>query len=1024
MIVESYTLKERGFSVNETQKLLEILENPEIFQINRLNAHSDHRYYPSLDAAKKQGQMPWRHLLNGTWQFNYSENLAKRPIGFECLNFECKGFNEIQVPGHIQLQGYDRPHYVNTQYSWDGHVDLQPPSIPQHYNPTASYVRFFEVPTHWEQQSVYISFQGVETAFNLWCNGEFVGYSEDSFTPSEFDLTPYIKRGLKNKLAVQVYKFSSASWLEDQDFWRMSGIFRDVYLYTTPIAHIEDFFIKTFLNETYNEATVLIDFKTKEADEGIIAVKLLDAKENLVVGGSCCVTNQQANLAVAVADPILWSAEKPYLYELQLELKVRGKVVEAICQSVGIREFKMVNRVMHLNGKRLVFRGVNRHEFSAERGRAITREEMEWDVKFMKAHNINAVRTSHYPNASYFYELCDRYGLYVIDETNLETHGTWQILGEARPTQVVPDSKPEWLASVLDRAQSMLERDKNHPSIIIWSCGNESFGGENLYKMSQYFRERDETRLVHYEGIWWDRRFNETSDMESRMYARVPTIRDYLENNPDKPFILCEYSHAMANSLGGLNRYIELETEYDQYQGGFIWDFIDQALWTKDRYGKPYLGYGGDFGDRPSDYNFCTNGIVYATRQPTPKVLAVKGAYQPFIIEVKGSKVSIYNKHLFTNLKEYVVRWSQEVDEKVVACGEIEVELAPLSKGLIDLGINLTTRFAEQVITVSICEKARTDYAKAGHEVAFGQQIIEAVKEDEPLVSQPFTVVQGDYNVGIHGEGFQVLFSRGLGKMVSLKYEGIEYIYHPNLSLMPSFWRAPIDNDRGHGAEHRMAQWKIASLYGTCEQMDVKKCLDGLNILFRYALNTKPATSVLVDYFVNSLGQITVKMTYEGVEGLADLFKFGLDLAIPADFDRLTWRGYGPDETYADREFGARYDTFTNRVSDNVPGYVLPQACGNHTGVRYAKVCNEAGVGLKISSGTPFSFSALPYTFHELENAMHEFELPEVHKTVLSINLKEMGIGGDDSWGARPEAIYDLPAHKNYEFSFLIEPIK
>lgn len=1010
--------------MHNTQQLLKILENPEVFNVNRLKAHSDHRYYATLEEAKAQGPMPWRYSLNGVWKFNYSHNLDERIVGFEKLEAQNDEFVDIEVPGHIQLQGYDKPHYVNTQYSWDGHEDIRPPSIPKKYNPTAAYIKYFEVPEAWQNQQVYISFQGVETAFNLWCNGKFVGYSEDSFTPSEFDLTPYLNEGGENKLAVEVYKFSSASWLEDQDFWRLSGIFRDVYLYTTPKVHIEDFFVKTKLNATYDKGQVIVDFQVNQRSGCQIEGVLVDGNKQEVVRRSCEVNNQGAQLVLDVEKPNLWSAEKPYLYELQLELRVDGEVTEAICQPVGIREFKLVDRVMKINGKRIVFRGVNRHEFSVDRGRSITREDMEWDVKFLKAHNFNAVRTSHYPNDSYFYELCDKYGLYVIDEANLETHGTWQILGKAQPTYVLPDNKPEFLENIIDRAASMLERDKNHPSIIIWSCGNESYGGENLYKMSQYFRNRDETRLVHYEGIWWDRRFNDTSDMESQMYTRVADIRAYLDDNPQKPFILCEYSHAMANSVGGLNRYIELEDEYELYQGGFIWDYIDQVLWTKDRYGKPYLAYGGDFGDRPSDYNFCTNGIVYGTREPTTKALAIKGAYQPFVIEVEDCGVTIFNKQLFTNLNEYVLKWQLEVDTVIVDSGEMVADLEPLSKQFFELGKVITPGSSEQILTASICEKEATDYSEAGHEIAFGQRVIEAVKTEVSEPIQPFTVVEGDYNVGIHGEGFEVIFSRVFGRLVSLKYGEEEYIYHPNLSLMPSFWRAPVDNDRGHGGPNRMAQWKIASLYASCESMNFEPCTHGLTATFHYQLNTSPAAAVKVEYFVNSVGHIKVKMTYDGVEGLADMFKFGMDLAIPADFENLTWCGYGPDETYADREFGARYGTFSNRVVDNVPGYVMPQACGNHTGVRYAEVTKKEGIGLRISSEKPFSFSALPYTAHELEQAMHNFELPPVHKTVLSINLKEMGVGGDDSWGARPEQLFDLPANKNYEFSFAIEAVK
>lgn len=1013
-------------NVNNNKELLELLENPEIFNINRLRAHSDHRYYKTLEAAKAEGAMPWRQCLNGTWKFSYSKNLDERPIGFEAVDFDVSSFEGIEVPGYIQLQGHGKPQYVNVQYPWDGIEDVRPPVIPKKFNPTASCVKTFEVPKDWDN-SIYISFQGVETAFNIWLNGKYVGYSEDSFTPSEFDLTPYINRDGENKLAVQVYRFSSASWLEDQDFWRMSGIFRDVYLFTKPTTHIEDFFVKTPLNTTYDKAQVTVDFEVSNGSGAIIEATLLDADGKVVVVGNGAIIEGYANLNLDVNNPRLWSAEKPYLYKLELTLKINDEIIEAICQAVGIREFKLENKLMKINGKRIVFRGVNRHEFNAHRGRSITRADMEWDIKFMKAYNINAVRTSHYPNASYFYELCDKYGLYVIDEANLETHGTWPYIdGKAQTTYTIPHNKPEWLAAIIDRAEAVLERDKNHPSVIMWSCGNESYGGEMLYKMSEHFRKLDDTRLVHYESIVNDRSFNDTSDIESQMYANVAKIKDYLENNPEKPFILCECSHAMANSCGGLNRYIELEETYDMYQGEFIWDFIDQAIWSKDRYGKPFLAYGGDFGDRPADYNFCTNGIVHADRTPTTKSLAVKGAYQSFRITIKDGVAEIFNKNNFTDLNEYTVRWEIERDEKVVESGKLVLNLAPLCITTFEIPVEIVACGVEQVVTLSIHTNEATDYAEAGHEVAFAQEIINAVVYEKEKELFPFTIVQGDFNVGISGNGFEIIFSRVFGRLVSVKYDGNDFIYHPQQSLMPGFWRAPIDNDKGHGGPVRMSQWKIASLYATCESQKFEETASGLMVEFKYNHHTIPASFSTVKYFVDSSGEIHVNMSYDGVTGLENMFKFGMDLSIPADFENLTWRGFGPDETYADREFGAKYGTFSNKVSDNVPGYLMPQACGNHTGVRYAKVTNHLGKGIciKAKPRQPLSFSALPYASHELEFAMHNYELPEVHKTVLSINLREMGIGGDDSWGARPEAIFELPADQSYVFDFVIKPIK
>ena len=1014
-------------NMNCNDALTKVLENPEIFNINRLAPHSDHRYYATIEDARAQGVMPWRKCLNGTWKFNYSENLEGRPIGFEALDYDISGFDNIEVPGHIQLQGYGKPQYVNTQYPWDGHEDLRPPFIPKKFNPVATYVKSFSVPTNWDGP-VYISFQGVETAFNIWLNGEFVGYTEDSFTPSEFDLTPFINRDGENKLAVQVYRFSSASWLEDQDFWRLSGIFRDVYLYTKPEAHVEDFFVKTPLNATYDEGAVTANFKISNPEGVTLVATLLDAKKQVVASEGHVLNSGEQAIDLKVVKPNLWSAEKPYLYQLEVVLKKDDRIIEALSYPVGIREFKMEDKIMKINGKRIVFRGVNRHEFSADRGRSITRADMEWDIKFLKSHNLNSVRTSHYPNASYFYELCDKYGLYVIDETNLETHGTWPGKDGVFYTEhTVPDGKPMWLPPVIDRVENLFNRDKNHPSVIIWSCGNESYGGENIFKMSERFRELDDTRLVHYEGVFNDRRFNDTSDMESRMYATVADIHEYLKDNPEKPFINCEYSHAMANSCGGLNRYIELEDQYDMYQGGFIWDYIDQVLWTKDRYGVPYLGYGGDFGDRPADYNFCTNGIVDGTRNTTTKSLAVKGAYQPFNIAIQDGVATIYNKNNFTNLSDFIVRWEVEVGEQVIQSSATKLELEPLSGMTFEIPTCVKASQGEKVITLSICTEVATDYAPAGHEIAFAQEIIPAAQMPKAEVAQPFTVVNSNFNsnVGISGENFEIIFSRVFGRIVSIKYGAHEFVYHPLQTLLPSFWRAIVDNDRGHQAQQRMAQWKIASLYATCCEQNFETLETGLKATFKYNHHTTPESFSTVTYVVNAIGEIDVTMTYDGYEQLEDMFKFGMDFSIPADFDQLTWRGYGPDETYADRFFGSKYGTYSKTVAENMPEYIMPQACGNHVGVRYANITNDLGVGLSIQQGEtgPLSLSALPYASHELEFANHLFELPPVHKTVLSINLKEMGVGGDNSWGARPEVIYDVPSDVPYTFNFKIAPI-
>lgn len=590
-----------------TQADLNWLADPKVFAVNRLNAYSDHSYYLDIDKALNGDAMELKQSLNGRWYFNYAKNPNERFVDFYKEDIDCHYFDMIDVPGHIQMQGYDQMQYINTLYPWDGHEKLRPPHISSDDNPVGSYVCYFEVNEALKNKTTRLVFDGVETAYYVWLNGEFIGYSEDSFTPSSFDVTYALKDG-ENKLAVEVYKRSSASWLEDQDFWRFSGIFRDVSLYAIEDIHINDLFVKTTLKNNYKDVQVSVNLDVIAKKEGYLNTALYDQNNNIIYQAKQL---PLTNFSFGLTNVNLWSSENPYLYKLLLTVYDHDdNLVEVIPQKIGFREFKMDQGIMKLNGQRIVFRGVNRHEFAADKGRAITKEDMLYDIKFMKMHNINAVRTSHYPNQSLWYDLCDEYGIYLIDEANLESHGSWQKLGACEPSWNIPGNLPQWHDVVVDRANTMLQRDKNHPSILIWSCGNESYAGTNIVAMANHFRENDPTRLVHYEGCVWNRDYCEATDMESRMYAKAKEIETYLQGNPAKPYISCEYMHAMGNSLGGMKHYTDLEDKYAQYQGGFIWDYIDQAVYYTNGYGEKVLGYGGDFKERYTDYNFCGDGIV------------------------------------------------------------------------------------------------------------------------------------------------------------------------------------------------------------------------------------------------------------------------------------------------------------------------------------------------------------------------------------------------------------------------------
>lgn len=1041
-----------------------LVKNPEYFIKNRMKAHSDHVAYADLQEWQESGSS-FRYSLNGLWKFAYAKNYSLAPKDFEAAEYDCKAWDDIYVPAHIQMEGYDAPQYANVQYPWDGREEIVAGEIPEAFNPVASYVKYFTLPEGFQKEGLYISFQGVESGLALWLNGHFVGYSEDSFTPSDFNLTPYVTEG-ENKLAAQVFKWTASSWCEDQDFFRFSGIFRDVYLYTMPKAHIYDIKVKTLLEDAFTQAVIDISLAAYQDCGGKIKLSVYDGGNAMEGAVTPCVSRTLQGKAVLTAEfqlegketkkmvsldkPRLWSAEEPNLYQMVLEVYTKeGGLSEVIVQNIGCRRFEMKDNIMHLNGKRIVFKGANRHEFGSKQGRVISREEMETDVITMKRYNINAIRTSHYPNDSWLYTLCDIYGLYMIDENNLESHGSWEpvVQGMENPAAVVPGDKPEWLSMMLDRVNSTYQRDKNHPAILIWSCGNESYGGKNIYEMSKLFKELDDTRLVHYEGIFHDRRYNDTSDIESRMYPPVTEIKAFLAEHRDKPFICCEYTHAMGNSCGAMNKYTELTDEEPLYQGGFIWDYIDQSILTKDRYGKAYQGYGGDFGDRPCDYNFSGNGIVYGgERDASPKMQSVKYNYQNIEVRVaaesKGASAHIINKNLFTNTDRFLCLLTVEKEGRCIAKKELKVSIAPLTAETIELPMPENTEAGEYAVTVSFHLLQDTLWAAKGHEVAFGQSVFtaEAEKKEEGIyvygagiyIAKPkaFQVIHGKNNIGVKGEHFDVLFSTLHGGLASYRYGGREMI---EAMPKPNFWRAPTDNDCGNGMAGRYGQWKLASMYLTHKQAkptefgylmegaapELSQEQDSVIVTYRYFMPTTPASECKLAYRVYGDGTVTTRLMYDPVKELGDMPEFGVIFKFSADYDQIEWYGYGPEETYSDRMQGAKLGLYRNKVTDNMAKYLMPQECGNKALVRFGKVTDYKGRGM-LFAGKDMSFSALPFTPHEIENAMHPFELPEVHYTVVRVAEGQMGIAGDDSWGARTheEFLLDAGKRKEFEFSF------
>ena len=1037
------------------------IHDPKFFKENCMATHSDHVTYKNEAEAVEQNSS-FRLSLDGIWKFHYAKNDAQTIPGFEAEDYNCRPWDDIRVPAHIQMEGYDIPQYANIQYPWDGREDVWRDAVPTDFNPVASYVKYFTLPEGFVKNGLYISFQGVESGFALWLNGSYVGYSEDSFTPSEFDLTPYVKEG-ENKLALKVFKWTSSSWCEDQDFYRFSGIFRSVYLYTMPKVHVYDLKVQPVVAESLESADLVLDMeicgKAETVEKSADNAKMQNVSAKITLTGSRDDSKEGAAGSVSentifsetisfqpyntsdtirftdtgaatvhfeqeVNHPNLWSAEHPELYTLTVELlDESGDCVEYISQNIGFRRFEMKDGIMTLNGKRIVFKGVNRHEFSSKTGRAVSKEEVLQDIITMKQNNINAIRTCHYPDASGIYELCDRYGLYMIAENNLESHGSWDAAshGLVPKDTIVPGDNMDWEPMMLDRVNSCYQRDKNHPAILIWSVGNESYGGKVIFDMSEKFRAVDPHRLVHYEGIFNDRRYEGTSDMESQMYTSVENIKKFLAEHKEKPFICCEYTHAMGNSCGAMHKYTDLTDTEPRYQGGFIWDYIDQSILKKDRYGQEFQAYGGDCGERPTDYNFSGNGICYGgERDASPKMQEVKFNYQNISVAFEGHTFTVVNKNLFADTSEYQCVVILQKNGTVVKKQKMDINVAPLSSGTYEIPFEIPDD-AEYAVTVSFVLREDTLWAEAGHEVAFGQKVYK--KEVKSAVPEkPLKVVRGKVNIGVKGDDFDCLFSLLNGGLVSYRYAGKEMI---GKIPMPNFWRAPVDNDNGSMAPGRYAQWKIASMYishrngGMFDNVPttVEETEHSVTITYTYYMPTTPASKCQVAYTVYGDGTVETKLTYDPVEGLPDMPEFGMMFKLNADYDNVEWYGYGPEETYADRRHGAKLGIYKNKAADNMAKYLVPQECGNKVGVRYAKVTDDRGRGL-LFSGDELSFSALPYTPHELENAAHPYELPQVHYTVVRVALAQMGVGGDDSWGAWVHPEYHIDVTKPLEFTF------
>ena len=1009
------------------------LTDATVFEVNRTPAHSNHKCFTHDPQSGEYSDLT--QSLDGEWRVEIvqASDIDFNEEPFVAENFDDSAFYRTQVPDHLQMAGLLKNKYVNIQYPWDGHENPLEPNVPEN-NHVALYRKKFVVSkrladTKESRGSVSIVFHGMATAIYVWVNGLFAGYGEDGFTPNEFDITDLLHDG-ENVVAVACYEYSSASWLEDQDFWRLHGLFRSVELTAQPHVHVVNMQLEADWDAESGTASLDAALSVRNAsDAATISATLKDSEGNVVWETS---TNADANTTFASGslqglEP--WSAESPSLYELEVNvIDQAGDIVEAVVQKVGFRRFRIENGIMTLNGKRVVFKGADRHEFDAKRGRSITEQDMIDDVIFCKRHNINAIRTSHYPNQERWYDLCDEYGIYLIDETNLETHGSWCLPGDVVTAETaVPGSKARWEGACVDRVNSMMRRDYNHPSVVIWSLGNESYTGDVFRAMYKHVHDIDPNRPVHYEGVTKNRDYDDVTDIETRMYEHADVVEEYLKNDPQKPYISCEYMHAMGNSVGNLDEYTALE-RYPHYQGGFIWDFIDQAIYASQPDGSTRLCYGGDFGDRPSDYEFSGNGLVFADRTPAPKAQEVKQLYSNVHIDVTDRSVSIKNDNLFISTGGYQFVLRILADGEPVWQSERRFDVPADSACTFDVEwpVDLYRANAnELVLEVSQRLAEATDWAPAGYELAFGQTVVARTKaaEDAALPADGIVTV-GRWNAGVQGSGREILLSRTQGGLVSYTFDGHEFVLRrPAITT----FRALTDNDRGAGHGFERAQWMAAGRYARCvdnviEQVDE----DTLKAVYTYELATPQCTKITVGYTADTTGRLNLHVEYPGESGeLPTIPAFGIEWTLPVQYSNLRFFGAGPEETYQDRKHAKLGVWSTDAFKDHAP-YLMPQETGNHEEVRWAEITDENGHGLRVSranGAAPFAVSLQPYSSFMIEEAQHQDELPAPKHMFLRVLAAQMGVGGDDSWMSPVHSQYHIPADQPISLDVNLELI-
>ncbi len=1016
-------------------------ENPAVFEINKEEPHATFTSFKTVEKALRQDKSQALNVLslNGSWKFKFVKNVASRPMDFYKNNVDVSAWDNIPVPGNWEMYGYGYPRYNNMVYPFPKNQ----PVIDDTYNPVGSYVKTFTVPADWNGKQVFIQFGAVKSSFYIWVNGQKVGYSQDSKLPSEFNITKYLQKG-SNKLAVQVFSFSDGSYIEDQDFWRLSGIQRDVLLIARESVHITDFFANAGLDASYSIGLLNLDvdirnLSGKTAERYTVGYRVLAKDGREVLEGNSPITVKKGTIESLQLKNTLhgvakWSAEDPNLYTLLLTLTdSKDNLIEALSQKIGFRTSEVKNGQLLVNGKPILLKGVNRHEHDGIYGHVISKETMIKDIELFKKFNVNAVRTCHYPNDPLWYELCDIYGIYVYDEANIESHGYGY-----KPTETLAN-KEEWKAAHVRRTSAMIERDKNHPSIIVWSLGNEAGTGINMLAAYQDAKGRDSSRPVHYERAEKLTSITERhTDIIGDMYRRIESIKsDFIGKELDRPFIWCEYSHAMGNSNGNFQEYWDLVESHRQLQGGFIWDWVDQGLLKTDEKGTKYWAYGGDFEPDGvyNDNNFCMNGLVDPDRVPHPGLYEVKKSYQNIGFKdagIKEGKIELINKNFFVNLNQYVFHWELQGNGKIVAQGNFAGgNVQPQSSSVITLPINNFEAKAgvEYFLNVQAMNANATDLLPVASIVAQEQIRYPVYKKAESLagVKRAMKVNDDTDRVVVTGEGFVVSFSKKEGALDGYALGGQQLLKQ---ALKPAFWRAPTDNDFGNKLPVRAKVWKeaMANSKVTKAQSEVISDTE-MTFAVRFDL---PTVEGAIDVLYRVTGDGHVKVSYAFLANkasLPEIPRIGMKLQLYKNVDNLSFFGRGPHENYCDRNNAAHVGLYSSKVAEQYFPYNRPQENGYKTDVRWVQLKNNFGMGMKILGTELIGFSALHNSVSDFDPGekkaqRHTNDIVEQDFVELHIDHKMMGLGGDNSWGAKPHDPYMFYADKEYKYSFTILPVR